>query len=311
MLRRRVLALLGGTALSLMALPAWADGTVSCGSDQRYSPYSGSCAVTLSLSGTPAGPAGRTKTSTYLGKSKSSSPGKTACASRSGSPVPCTSSAGYWSNERQCYVKPATPPPPAGHPLWEGHTDGAVYMCTTGVEAGGHVYSFWSAAQPAGVAAPPDPAVSAKQLVAQMNLRAIDVGMAPEDRPGVVGTVGLPVWMWVENPSAQTFGPQTRSLSERGVTVSASAKVKRVVWQMGDGQAVTCTTAGSVFGPGDGGKSSPDCGHTYSQRGTYTIRATSFWAVDWTASGGQTGSIAMDFTTDRVLEVGEVQVIGR
>ena len=254
---------------------AAADPGISCGPDQEYVRLTGTCKLTLSVP-----QRGAPQPAAALDKNATGKTVQATCESRSGSPVPCTSSAGYWSNERQCYVKPATPPPPAGHPLWEGHTDGAVYMCTTGVEAGGHVYSFWSATQPAGVAAPPDPAVLAKQLVAQMNLRAIDVGMAPEDRPGVVGTVGLPVWMWVENPSAQTFGPQTRSLSERGVTVSATAKVKRVVWQMGDGQAVTCTTAGSVFGPGDGGKSSPDCGHTYSQRGTYTIRATSFWAVD-------------------------------
>ena len=37
----------------------------------------------------------------------------------------------------------------------------------------------------------------AQSIVEQMELRAITIGMVPEDRPGSLGVVGLPLWMWV------------------------------------------------------------------------------------------------------------------
>ena len=44
---------------------------------------------------------------------------------------------------------------------------------------------------------PAGPAVVARSIVEQMQLRAITIGMVPEDRPGSMGVVGLPLWMWV------------------------------------------------------------------------------------------------------------------
>ena len=61
-----------------------------------------------------------------------------------------------------------------------------------------------------------------------MNLRPISIGIVPEDRPGSVGLVGMPVWLWAASPGpAQSWGPITRSASAGGVTVTATAKVQQ------------------------------------------------------------------------------------
>ena len=67
--------------------------------------------------------------------------------------------------------------------------------------------AFWSASMPAGPAAPVDPAVVAQTIVSQMELRAFDIGMVPEDRPGSMGIVGLPMWLWV----TQSVGADLRA----------------------------------------------------------------------------------------------------
>ncbi len=224
-------------------------------------------------------------------------------------PVPCESASGWWSNERQCYVQLMDPQPAPGHVLWEGRTDGAIYLCTFDYGFAVMPLPFWSDSMPAGPAAPVDPAVVAQTIVNQMELRAITIGMVPEDSPGSMGVVGLPAWMWVDAPSEQTFGPMTRSASLGGVSVTATARVTKVLWEMGDGGAVTCTSPGTPFSDGDGGQESPDCGYTYARQGTYTIRATSYWSVDWTSTSGPSGSIPLQFTQSRILLVGEIQVV--
>jgi len=78
---------------------------------------------------------------------------------------------------------------------------------------------------------------------------------------------------------------------------------------MGDGGVVTCTTSGTPFTQGHGGQSSPDCGYTYARQGTYTVRATSYWSVDWTSNTGVSGSIPLQFGQSRIVQIGEIQVV--
>jgi hypothetical protein len=230
--------------------------------------------------------------------------------------VPCSSSAGYWSNEHDCYVAPMNPQPPTDSPLFSGNTGGAVYTCNyPSILPGTGVTFFWSADPPAEPAAPPDPAVLAQQALAAMQLRAIDIGMVPEPDPASVGLVGLPTWLWVNAPSEQSFGPVSRTVAAGGVSVTATARVERVVWSMGDGQSITCTGAGTPYLDSYGRSDSPDCGHTYTRTsaaqpgGAYTVTATSYWTVDW-AGGGQTGTIdGVSFTQEAQVRIGELQVI--
>lgn len=231
-----------------------------------------------------------------------------ACLHR-GTEVPCERDGGWWSNDRSCYVKLVEPQPPLDDPIWQGQQEGGIYLCTD--LYGLFPTRFWSQSQPAGPGAPVDPGAVAQTIVTQMELRAIEIGMVPEEGPDSMGVVGLPVWMWVADRGEQTFGPMTRSASLGGVTVTATARVERIWWEMGDGGAVTCWTAGTPFTDGHGGESSPDCGYTYTRQGTYTVRATSFWSVDWTSSTGVSGSIPLQVSRERLVRIGEIQVVRR
>ena len=141
-----------------------------------------------------------------------------------------------------------------------------------------------------------------------MNLHAVRIGMVPEPTPGKVGLVGMPVWMWAQDPDAATWGPVTRSASSGGYTVSATAKVLKVVWSMGDGEVVVCRTPGTAYEDRFGKTSSPDCGYTYTRQGRHRVRATSYWSVDW-AGMGQSGTIPLSFSDSAVVTIGEVQVL--
>lgn len=170
------------------------------------------------------------------------------------------------------------------------------------------MYSLWAVTPPAGPAAPPDPRVLAQQAIALMRLRAINIGIVPEPRAGSVGIIGMPTWLWAQNPSQSTWGPVTKSASSGGSTVTATAKVDRVVWAMGDGSTVVCTGPGTAYQDSFGKKSSPSCGHTYTRQGTYTVRATSSWTVQW-AGVGQSGTIPLNFTQTTNITMGEAQVL--
>ena len=195
--------------------------------------------------------------------------------------------------------------------MWQGHSgEGAVYFCEPPTLTGGGnvVIFFWSLTPPAGPVAPPDPRVLARQAVALMQLRAITIGIVPENRAGSVGIVGMPSWMWVQDPGQSTWGPVTRSASAGGFTVTATARVDRVVWAMGDGATVTCNGPGTVYQDSFGRKSGPTCGHTYTRQGTHRVSATSYWTVRW-AGVGQSGTIPVDFTQETTITMGEAQVL--
>lgn len=232
--------------------------------------------------------------------------GKEKCRSSvTGKEVPCSKGGAWWSPTKQCYVSVAKPQPPKSDPAWGGHTDGTVYQCDMVTSR----FFFWSATQPDGPAAPPDPAQLARKAVAEMDLKAITIGIVPRNQPGSVGLVGMPQWMWVKDPAANTFGPITKSASAAGYTVTATGKVDHVVWDMGDGQKITCDGEGTPYTTAAGKAKSPTCGHDmYTKQGTYKVTATSYWTITWSGIG-QTGTIPITTARSTTIRIGEAQVL--
>ena len=223
--------------------------------------------------------------------------------------VPCSGGHGWWVQSQQCYAKATSPQPPFSDPIWGGRAAGQIYDCyrpLAGPRGLGVVFQIWLARPPAG--APPDPRLLARQAIATMNLRAVSLGIVPEDAPGRVGLVGMPVWMWAAAPGANTMGPITRSASAGGYTVTATARVARVVWSMGDGDSVTCTGAGTPYEDRYGKSSSPTCGYTYVRQGRFTVTARSDWVVAWSGIG-QSGTIALQLSDATSITIGEAQVL--
>jgi hypothetical protein len=143
----------------------------------------------------------------------------------------------------------------------------------------------------------------ARTLLARLQLEPITMGWTPL-RPGSMGIVGLPTWLWVDDPGRVTWGPAT--ISAGGVTLTA--RVESVSWDMGNGDVVRCTGTGTPWARGMGAGPSPTCGYTYQRQGDYTVRATAHWVARWSGYG-RSGGIPLDLSQERMLEVGEVQVI--
>ncbi|MFJ9855322.1 ATP/GTP-binding protein [Streptomyces sp. NPDC101150] len=168
---------------------------------------------------------------------------------------------------------------------------------------------FW-AKQPPAVAAV-DPAALAREAVDKMRLAGPDIGIVP--KPGGKGLVGLPVWMWTAK-TAEAYGPNSASASAGAVTVTASAKVSRIVWEMGDGHSVTCTTAGTPYKASYGKRRSPDCGYLYQHSSKdepgqkYRVTATSTWTVDW-RGGGQSGQLTETRQSQTQVTIGQLKVL--
>ena len=140
---------------------------------------------------------------------------------------------------------------------------------------------------------PSAPVVSAQQL-AQHAYQALvmprpDVGMSP--RAGVPQLAGLPVWLWLKSGSWST---KSVTLTASGMTVTATATPRQVVWSIGDGATEICTGPGTPFPEhpnADGTAPSPTCGHTYRRTsatepgGAFHATTTIVWRVDWTGPG--------------------------
>ncbi len=200
-------------------------------------------------------------------------------------------------------------------PIWQGRTSGTIVqqICDRIPNAGAFVPNapgapYWVPGAPPAV----DPAVLARQLLATLQIRAITIGMVPEAGPDKLGAVGVPVWMWAEQPTPQTVGPITASQTISGVTVSLTATLTSTDWDMGDGTTVHCTGANAPGTPYTFTTEltpSPTCGHVYTKQGNpYTITATARWQVNWTAAG-QAGTIPLQLTSTTTRRVGELQVI--
>lgn len=278
--------------------------------------YSGKCLVWAEPSPPPPSDVTRPVSDTEPGDSGAGS----ACvnnlaiwnASTDVVPVACTSAAGDWSNTYGCYIQRFDPQPPidpshAGRP-------GAVYKCTIPPPHGGST-SLWLENPPEASGQGPSPRAVAQMAVDSMDLTAIDIGIVPEPTPGKVGIVGLPVWMWAANPGPTSTGPNTASASAGGITITATARIDRITWDMGDGNTVVCDGPGTPYQDRFGKSPSPDCGYTYTTTsanqsgGRFTVTATSNWVVSWEGAG-QSGTIRLDGLARSVqVAIGEVQVL--
>lgn len=233
------------------------------------------------------------------------------CKRADGAEVSCHLGGATWWASQGCYVELADPQPTADDPIWSGHreggeTAGKIYRCITAgggrLGVGSPGYVFWAAANPVaggGV----DPADLADEAVEKMHLRAVRVGLTPPPETNSYTLVGIPTWMWVSEPDPRTWGPISESASAGGVTVTATAHVRLVRWDMGDGTTVNCGE-GTPYLPAFDADPSPTCGHRYREPGRYQVSATSDWQVDWDGAG-QSGVITFSLHNDAQVWVRE------
>jgi hypothetical protein len=254
------------------------------------------------------GSAGGTSTASHSSQFGATTSNEPVCRDGAGAVVPCTVQN---DSGDQCYFGGPVGSAPGSS------TGSAVYLCPPPPDDPDAEESGDSTGEP--VTTTVDPVIVAWRATASMGLRAIDMQIAPTPvsaEPESMGLVGLPVWLWADD-TAGTWGPQTASASDGPVSVTVTARVSRVEWDMGDGTTVTCTEPGTPFDPTrhTAEDESPDCGHTYlhtSSRqpdGLYTVTATSHWTAEWADDTGQTGTIPFELTTTEQIRIGELQVL--
>jgi hypothetical protein len=140
-----------------------------------------------------------------------------------------------------------------------------------------------SDAQPEAATVAVDPVEVGQQAVKQLAFGSPTIEMAPP--AGSAQLVNVATWLWIDPAAWQTL---TATATAGTVTATATAAPSKVVWDMGDGQSVTCDGPGTPYDPSD-----PDattgCSYTWGQAGTYTVTATVYWSVTWTAAGAAGG----------------------
>jgi len=140
MLRRAWIAALGiSLSLTAPAADAFAEGVI-CPDDGFYDRATKTCSISVTVAGT-AGSGAQQGLPAVVDSGGTVS----ACMNDiQNEPVACESASGWWSNERQCYVQLMDPQPVPGHVLWEGRTDGAIYLCTYSFGFAVMPLPFWS-----------------------------------------------------------------------------------------------------------------------------------------------------------------------
>lgn len=240
------------------------------------------------------------------------------CTFKGAEEVPCESAYGWWSAERNCYVKSSGLSP--SDPVWQdtsgGQPGGDVYTCTLPSGVFGPSVYFWSETPP--VVADQESVVRvAAEAVQSLGLRGVAVGMTPPvaaSNAQSVGLVGLPNWLWVQNPDPQSWGPVSGTATDGGLTVTVTAQAQRVNWSLGDDSApIVCAGPGTPWDASDGAEPSPDCGRAegYQKAGVYPVTAVSHWAIAYSSNVGVSGTLSMDLTTATTVTIAEAQVINR
>ena len=156
---------------------------------------------------------------------------------------------------------------------------------------------------PDGTPAAADPAVLAAQAVARLSVPApaVTISPHPSDNQWQVSAVGLPLWVWADDP-----GPVTSTVTEQGINIVMQASRGTVTFDWGDGTSSVCNQMRPRPTNIDPLTPSPDCGHTYLRRGDYTITATAGWAVTWQALG-QSGTLPLSTRATSAIPVREFQ----
>lgn len=304
-LSRLVTVLLVVVALVSAAQSPAIAGSCPDGSDPvptEHCDTEGNCSVVLECPGDDGGDDG---------DGGDGSSGTSTCKFQ-GQTIPCQIGNAPWNGS--CYVSDLMQsdpqnPPPAG----QSADDGDWYACIC--PPGATACPPWAWVRPGETFINPE--VLARRAIAAMDLDPIAIGIVPESGPGRMGLVGLPVWLWVSNPQVENaWGPITRSATDGPVTVTATAAVTEVVWDMGDGsEAITCTGPGTPYADSYGKQDSPTCGYRYElmsddePNGVYEVTASSRWVIEW-SGGGMDGTFELNTTTNPMpIRIGEAQVL--
>lgn len=146
-------------------------------------------------------------------------------------------------------------------------------------------------------AGPIAPAVTGRQ-VAEIAVAQLPIALPqPHLNPPTQQIIHIPTWLWTADQ-----GQPTASASLAGVTATVTATLDKVVWDTGDGDTVTCTTAGTPYDAArPAATQRTTCSHTPNKlAGPVTVTATVHWDISYTATDGTNGALAPQTRTTSI-----------
>lgn len=224
--------------------------------------------------------------------------------------VPCVTEHGVWQDSEGCWAKALPQQPPRSDPRWKGAATGVLGKCTFQRvlnRASQHLEIDMVLEDPNA----PSARDLAYQAIEYLQLEPPKISMSPiptERDPESMAIVGSPVWLWVEDPGENTYGPITRTATAGPYSVTATARVDKITWDMGEGRPVVCHNPGTKRQKWHRDEKSPTCGHVYQKQGSYQVKATAHWIIRW-AGMGQSGTLTTDLSARTSTLVGEIQVL--
>lgn len=170
--------------------------------------------------------------------------------------------------------------------------------------------------QPVGAAAaapPPSPYVLLDEAKKRLHVPV----PTPVLSPGVEvpHLVGIPEWLAID-PAGFESSDATASVA--GLSVTLTASPLHTVWDLGNGDTVTCDGAGTPWLPGSDTSTVPACGYVYQRSstasqtdGVYHAAVTTVWSRTWGCEPACTGGVLPDLarTTGFDLTVHQGQAI--
>jgi hypothetical protein len=100
---------------------------------------------------------------------------------------------------------------------------------------------------------------------------------------GTPQLVGVPTWLWIDDPWVTLRASATLG----GVTATVTATPTSVVWDLGDGSTVTCDGPGTAYDQARVPEAQQtDCAHIFQRNGLHPLTATVTYTTGWTATTG-------------------------
>lgn len=237
------------------------------------------------------------------------SSGPTAGGGGGGGPVPTCSA--YGSDPGVVTYTPLPPDQQAAFDASQPHSEpGTWYIRSCGAFYAGVV---WLPSGSGPGAPPVDPVVLAHEALDHLGVPTPTVALTP---PADKVLVNAPVWLSID--PAQ-WSRLSATASAAGVTSTAVGDPDKVVWDMGDGNQVTCAGPGTPYDPAqDYFAQQPDCGYVYRRSSAgqpgdaVSVTATLYYHATWSASGAAGGGDLGDISATSAplsVRVNEIQTV--
>lgn len=217
---------------------------------------------------------------------------------------------GWFDNGSGCYFNLLNPQPDPGSPEWKGNdpTTGGLYLKDCLDPAGNPIgpQTVFLLKSPTIGVQPPDPGWLAQQAIAKLRFAR----PVPHTAPTGTVAVNVPVWFWYDitaGPSEQTVGPQVTTVALDGVSVTATATLADVQWDLGYTDKATGAEAMlSCKGKANNGAGLPYSGQDSAPADACTQRFAKASAV----TGGPTPASAVTPYFLTVTQIWTVQTTG-